>query len=81
MLLKELLVVAHGIKSGSLYVTQVKMCGEVNMSEYNLTDLCIYGWVTRVKKTLKFFLRRTMCLVMVLLSPLVYIVWRTNNIV
>jgi Integrase core domain/GAG-pre-integrase domain len=37
--LKGLLVVARGIKSGSFYVTQVKMCGEVNVSECNSTDL------------------------------------------
>jgi Integrase core domain/GAG-pre-integrase domain len=38
-LLKGLLVVARGIKFGSLYVTQVKMCGEVNVSECNSIDL------------------------------------------
>jgi GAG-pre-integrase domain len=38
-LLKGILVVARGIKSGLLYVTQVKMCGEVNVSKYNSIDL------------------------------------------
>jgi gag-polypeptide of LTR copia-type/GAG-pre-integrase domain/Zinc knuckle len=38
-LLKGFLVVARVIKSGSLYVTQVKMCGEVNVSECNSTNL------------------------------------------
>jgi GAG-pre-integrase domain len=38
-LLKGLLVVARGIKFDSLYVTQVKMCGEVNVSECNSIDL------------------------------------------
>jgi hypothetical protein len=38
-LLKGLLIVVREIKSSSLYVTQVKMCDEVNVSEYNSTDL------------------------------------------
>jgi GAG-pre-integrase domain/Zinc knuckle len=38
-LLKGLLVVARGIKFGLLYVTQVKMYGEVNVSECSSIDL------------------------------------------
>jgi hypothetical protein len=38
-LLKGLLIIVREIKSSSLYVTQVKMCDEVNVSEYNSTDL------------------------------------------
>jgi hypothetical protein len=37
--LRGYLIVARGFKSDSLYVTQVKVCGEVNISKYNSTDL------------------------------------------
>jgi hypothetical protein len=36
---KRDLVVAREFKFGSIYVTQVKICGKVNMSECKSTDL------------------------------------------
>jgi hypothetical protein len=80
-LLKGHLVVARGFKSGSLYLTQVKMCGgEVNAMECNSTDL----WHLRLghmseKGILKFFLKSCLCLVMALHSPFVHIVWQETT--